>query len=90
MKDTIPQNSETPKARPSGTISKDGRGPAQLVGLFSLSHHSTNLGRNLRRERQSRENFNKQSTKRSRKMGRVKTVLEQKGRSKQNRESPTS
>ena len=38
----------TPKGRPSGTISKDGRGPAQLVGLLSLSHHSTNLGRGVR------------------------------------------
>ena len=50
----------TPKARPLGTISKDGRGPAQLVVLLSLSHHSTNLGRGLRWERHSRENSYKQ------------------------------
>ena len=29
------------KTRPSGTISNNGSGPAQLEGLFPLSHHNT-------------------------------------------------
>ena len=31
------------KTRPSGTISKNGSGTAQLEGLFPLSHHDTEL-----------------------------------------------
>ena len=29
------------KTKPSGTISNNGSGPAQLEGLFPLSHHNT-------------------------------------------------
>ena len=29
------------KTTPSGTISNNGSGPAQLEGLFPLSHHNT-------------------------------------------------
>ena len=29
------------KTKPSGTISNNGSGPAQLEGLFHMSHHNT-------------------------------------------------
>ena len=37
----IEVNLEKRKTRPSGTISNDGSGPAQLEGLVPMSHHNT-------------------------------------------------
>ena len=47
------------KTRPSGTISKNGSGTAQLEGIYPLSHRDTELRTLLKWDWQNMENTNK-------------------------------